>query len=1217
MATIEPSLFKLLGAGFLSDHYAADGIHLRWMFDPRLGFPRNAVCLYRRPALGTGRATDDQVHWHSQRWDDGAAIPALTFPDLRIRHSDGSTFESKGGIALTATPLELSFSAQSPEGAACYVRLHLRVLNPGGKVTATAQYMNRDEAEAVDRASSSLLGKVTPLGNLLAQVPAAGPPVKLNDAQKSLYDKLTSLDAIRFKGASPLWLDKVAQTLKTADVSLESLVRGGSMTDVELVLRADRIDRVVITGSQARLVYVEWVTSAEYVHSKGWMPVTCVPAAGGDDDYLKRNAALFAGKSPADLAKERVLGLMPRGAEPLDAPVYPPARPPTDQERACRYLAPWEATLGPWLKDVLQQSQGGAKHMAEVTETVPFTDLGQRPGDGLPPEAGDATASVHPYNLLLAASTAFPVAQLLGLAYIDTGSVARTTVTTAEFAPVPIAGLAWDYMAVGRWLKKDIAAWGHKLLTDLQQAQQRVKDATPATITAAQAKLIAAMLALVDAMGEINALLAGAAGDVLPLYGLKLNLSLAHADDFAGPASLSATFEEPSVVEPGKGLTRLDWPLPKRARAMISEAVPVGACIVRGPAGASYADVLNPLMPSIGSCTNIRAAILPAGPEDAPGTPGTASYIDRATAEGVHYHYGVSQMDPFGRWSPFADTPFTWEDRSPPPEPLAVHAVLKSVSAGLELTVTFSWDRVRLPPDKYAFEIGLRRSTTLAGSDTWPANAAKRAYWQNFSRTIAGSTGPFRFLGTDASGLSRNHDGLTATMTFADVTLADPLGGSVPRRAYTVVFTGAFEVIRDTFLRTKLYAGVASQKLTYNVYSDDVGGPATAEQTDPAIPQPPTFPPDPQRASYADAEGLSTFALGWTGLANTRYQVLRAAERELVAALDASDARVGAWKNATTLAARAEALRDMARDARKVFAPRSDWIPEVTYSAPTGVGKLPVPSTITGGPRSFVDRLPGRAETLFVYALVARSASGEPSPWPTTKDGFTAVEVPVATQPSQPVVIRATWQPPMDPPPALAIEGNARAELTVVKPLGVDPASYELYRAASAADAIDERKMRRIHAAAPAWEDDGHGLQVARFVDPTVKPWTTYWYSLVARAGTVTTPGTRSPASRPVAVETASPDAPAAPVLAPLSSSSAAITATVDMPASALARFDFTLFRADQSPREVILTGAPASSGPTTITLPLSAALTAGSTVILRVRDPLGRTSESAPLVVT
>ena len=45
--TQDPRL-TLIGAGFVGDSEAEDGVHLRWSFDPDLGFPPEGFRLYVR-----------------------------------------------------------------------------------------------------------------------------------------------------------------------------------------------------------------------------------------------------------------------------------------------------------------------------------------------------------------------------------------------------------------------------------------------------------------------------------------------------------------------------------------------------------------------------------------------------------------------------------------------------------------------------------------------------------------------------------------------------------------------------------------------------------------------------------------------------------------------------------------------------------------------------------------------------------------------------------------------------------------------------------------------------------------------------------------------------------------------------------------------------------------------------------------------------------------
>jgi hypothetical protein len=77
------------------------------------------------------------------------------------------------------------------------------------------------------------------------------------------------------------------------------------------------------------------------------------------------------------------------------------------------------------------------------------------------------------------------------------------------------------------------------------------------------------------------------------------------------------------------------------------------------PATGRLDDVRNPNDPSDDQ-SSPPVAILPAGPAEAAGTAGEAIFRDRYADDGVDYLYGVSECDPFGRWSFFKMTPFRW-----------------------------------------------------------------------------------------------------------------------------------------------------------------------------------------------------------------------------------------------------------------------------------------------------------------------------------------------------------------------------------------------------------------------------------------------------------------------------------------------------------------------------------------------------------------------------
>jgi hypothetical protein len=103
-----------------------------------------------------------------------------------------------------------------------------------------------------------------------------------------------------------------------------------------------------------------------------------------------------------------------------------------------------------------------------------------------------------------------------------------------------------------------------------------------------------------------------------------------------------------------------------------------GICIARTTQTAigRLDDVRNPNDPSDDQGSP-PVAILPAGPAEAPGTAGEAAiFRDRYADDGVDYLYGVSECNPFGRWSVFKMTLFRWDNLTPPISPAQVNADL-------------------------------------------------------------------------------------------------------------------------------------------------------------------------------------------------------------------------------------------------------------------------------------------------------------------------------------------------------------------------------------------------------------------------------------------------------------------------------------------------------------------------------------------------------------
>ena len=125
MPRITPSLIQLIGDGFVDDAYAADGNHLRWIFDPRLGFPRFAFCLERRPGLGTEQALVDAALFVESFSESTAPVSEIVRPGVSVSRPGGTMAISSEGIILKDQPLVFDFHGGSdgdPEPYACWVR---------------------------------------------------------------------------------------------------------------------------------------------------------------------------------------------------------------------------------------------------------------------------------------------------------------------------------------------------------------------------------------------------------------------------------------------------------------------------------------------------------------------------------------------------------------------------------------------------------------------------------------------------------------------------------------------------------------------------------------------------------------------------------------------------------------------------------------------------------------------------------------------------------------------------------------------------------------------------------------------------------------------------------------------------------------------------------------------------------------------------------------
>jgi len=1198
MPTIQPSLFKAIGRGFLSDAYAANGNHLRWMFDPRLGFPRFAFCVEGRPSVTTPEGQHFAQHFADLRLPGGAApqvVASANRPDIQAIRPGGSITLDPSGVVLTGTPLELTFLGVDPY--ACWVQLTLVVADPSGHAQTDAEYLNRGEYEPVDRCSVGIKGLVAGLLSpralprhleQLARLLAAPEPARARRALvdpdlRKLHARLIAADPTRFSRVSHEWLRRIADALRELgarprDLGIDLSVNRAA--EIELI--SERIDRISITGSAAHLASIRWIRSEDLMAQGGWEPVGCFPAATSEKDYFVRNKPEYGGLSPEELAVNRVFEPPTQGAEPLDEPLVPPSRPPTSAELDARYLTPWRKQIEPWLVHVLTESLGGMLHQSEVSISADLVDAGQQRGHGLPTElAGKQhTLEIQPYDALLATAATFPMARLLGLGCV-----------LPKVNEIPL-----DYRVRGRWLVEDLQAWASAMERRIEVALNHVIKASPFGLTAAQSEFAAALSEAAETAAFLSPLIAGASDGVVELWALTLNIAPAKRSLFAPPPSIDVQVDGLGLppAHARAAVTAVSWPLRQRARVIIDEDIPLGACIGRGKAGeiGEFAEVRNPTDPATDHPVPI--AVLPAGPTGAPGTAGTAKYLDRYAEDGVNYRYGVSEMDPFNRWSSFAETTFRWDDVTPPPPPVQVEAYLDQAGspAALRLTIRFAWPLDLIDLTGFAFELHLRRTAPPS------ANALIRPNWGHFERLAGDGAGPFGFAAATIGATS--HDGMAVTIAHGDETRPDAGGGPDQHyRIFSLTFMGLV-VTRDTTDRAEVWVAVGSRN-NKGIVSTELGGPGRGEHYLTVPPPPPVFPPEPLLATYPDADNRSSFTLTWPADSTRRHVVYRAGEKELVA-MAGQRGIPTTWAEDDAPAVRSAAVRAVAPQLRDAFLAVSELLP--------------------AGAGAFTDELGGSLNTLTIYTVLAHSPSLIPAGWPGTSDAFVAVAVPHIPEPSMPVIVRAAWNDAL---------GAIELQIAEPSPAGGPVAAFEIYRAIDPMRARDWRFMRpvgRLDLTVASFVSRPDGPpRVAIVVDALAKAWTTYFYRVVARAPGIgeAALGTRSePSALACAVSLSTvPPTPPTGLTATRAAANLIVGWTAEAPPTQVAPFRFEVIRTAPVPRTLI-TGATADAARNTadptlfsVTITEPPELDQATEVAITLIDPLGRRVETLPIAVS
>jgi hypothetical protein len=361
---------------------------------------------------------------------------------------------------------------------------------------------------------------------------------------------------------------------------------------------------------------------------------------------------------------------------------------------------------------------------------------------------------------------------------------------------------------------------------------------------------------------------------------------------------------------------------------------------------------------------------------------------------------------------------------------------------------------------------------------------------------------------------------MSVAVSSVDETRTTPSGPQLYRnfevRAAGVVI--AYDGAHD---RAQAWVAVGSRNAK-GIASVDLGGPAKAEHFRVLLLLLLVFPPEPQLATFPDADRRSTFTLTWQTPASWRSVVYRAGEHELISMAPQRGIPTS-WQADDPPAERSAAARAVAPLLRDAFEPISELLP--------------------AGTSSYTDTLGGDLRTLTIYTVIGHFPALVPGPWPTTANGLVAVGVPQIPEPSAPVVVQAAWTTIPTPGVEILVAEPPATAATV--------GAYELYRTleSNATRAHDWRLMRpsgRFEVTPSSYVDRPTGPpRVMNLLDDdALLPWMGYLYRVIAR-GLLAGRATPSTPSAVVRVVTLDPNPPAPPTDVAAIGSSAGTDLTV------------------------------------------------------------------------
>ncbi|SFR94938.1 hypothetical protein SAMN04487846_1056 [Microbacterium sp. cf046] len=1051
----------LIGAGFLGDSEAQDGVHLRWSFDPDLGFPAEGFRLWVRDASREDSRKVSFTKLATQLEQHPAAAGIAT--GVTVHRMDGGRIAAgrrcdQIGLALGSAPLVLRFrpgfgAAPEPVRSVTVFGLSQR-----GAVSVRARHAGR-VADCAAVGAAPCLRDLT--GGAIAEELTALTGADMMLAGRDLRTRRSG-DGV----AAAVREDRASALERLRDVGFAAAA--ASCTPFQLTVRADAIDEVLVSGCDAILVGALWSPIAPDDAERGWTPLAgpiCLPV----DDTP--GSPCTAGASGRAVASARL----------PDAADLPPGA-PTRAELDARLLGADFDELSTSLEKVLS---GGGQFVTRLA--ADDIDDGTTWRYDVVRDA--VTAAADPY-----------FARILGLYWVHHPIDATARHDYRVEATWPIDG------------EKKSLSW---IIYD--RGLEAQPPLPPPTATAATPRIGAAHVMADGILNpfEMDVTVDWRRPSVCELADpvrspIAYLIERTAADDPAtGPYRLVTrrTFEAggvPEVVpvviaDPDDGAPRFS------EGYFVDRGPGYGTFHYRvlgrdifgrtsGPSAAASVLVTDQVAP--GPPLNLAAEYVDPADPDRAGSEMLA-WANRDATVGAQQRAAIvvrwvwpearrmqfPDLDEFrlyfrpgslnhvlGRITDVAEVApgeYTVRTDIAPigpdfPVPQAGIDLGALRSEGEECTiVTVTTESGRLvfrvranaaaPPliGPCTFRLGRGRSATATQQARAPYPAFRSfeqpPHWEGF---IVGPATPPRPLRVGADGVLRGPvpAGLTLDDILVDRVL-EPVDGQVHWH-YRMLLRGVELVPTRDRPRAVGTFGIGSVDLVGN--EGRIAPPASIVALHRVPPPVPVIVYPPVNfATRADYHGASWFTLEWTGVPDVGYQVFRAGDLDLLAA---AGIEVADHRAATDDEQRLQ-LQQLALDPANIEAFRL-----VTAAPLLG----------TGGPMQHRDALPGSLRNRFVYRIRSIDQAGNLAPWPPA----TAATCVVVDLPGVPPAPPAWAEVAYPPSGGVTLRWTPNAS--------VDIRGYRLYRADEADAADDVRSMSPLFTAA---QDEGGGTVVGTMVD--------------------------------------------------------------------------------------------------------------------------------------